>query len=151
MVIYFGADHRGFNLKEYLKEFVKNQGYEIFDVGAAMLEPGDDYPEYARAVGKKVSLDPRGSRGILVCGSGVGMDVAANKFKHVRAAFGASADEVASARHDDDVNVLALGADFLSEEEAAKIVKAFLSTQFAEQSEKYHRRIEEIGEIEGKS
>ncbi|SRR6266481_35124 len=147
MLIYFGADHRGFNLKEYLKDFVKNEGYEIFDMGAKAVDKDDDYPDYARLVGEKITMDPDGCRGILICGSGAGMDIAANKIPRVRAALGMNPDQVMSARHDDNANVLVLAADFTPEDIAAKITKVFLSTPFAGE-ERFQRRIDKIGEIE---
>ena len=147
MIIYIGADHRGFNLKEQIKADLKNQGYEVVDVGAEKYDEADDYPVFAKAVGEKVSLDPDRSRGILICGSGVGVDIAANKFKKVRAGLAISPDQVYSARHDDNVNVLVLAADFIEESEASKMVKTFLATPFGG-DERYKRRVGEISEIE---
>src|SRR3989338_2425374 len=100
MVIYFGADHRGFNLKTALREYVKNQGYETVDAGNSVYDEKDDYPVFAAAVAEKISMDPERNRGIVVCGSGVGVDVVANKFDGVRSALAISPDEVYDARHD---------------------------------------------------
>lgn len=147
MVIYLGADHRGFRLKELLKSYVHNQGYEVFDLGANRYDEKDDYPDFAAIVARKVSVDPELSRGILVCGSGVGVDVAANKFKNVRCALALSTDQIYSARHDDDVNVLALAADYTSDEDAKKIAEIFLATKFGRE-EKYQRRLGKISDIE---
>ena len=79
MTIYIGADHGGFNLKEYLKGILKNDGYDVVDCGASERVEGDDYPDFAAAVAEKVSRAPDQSRGILICRSGFGMDIAANK------------------------------------------------------------------------
>jgi len=147
MVIYFGADHRGFKLKENLKSFLRNQGYEVADLGAASLEEGDDYPDFAAAVAGKVSAEPERDRGILICDSGVGMDIVANKFLGVRAALAVSADQIYGARHDDNVNILCLAADFISEEDAQKIVGVFVSTPFSGE-ERYKRRLNKISQIE---
>lgn len=148
MIISLGADHRGFPLKERIKAFLKDQGYTVNDLGAAALVPDDDYPRYAAAVASEVSKDPVGTRGIVICGSGFGVAIAANKFTGVRAALAMSPDHVYQGRHDDDVNVLALAADFVSEEEAFKIVRTFLATAFDDKDERYARRLREIGAIE---
>ncbi len=147
MIIYFGADHRGFNLKAALRDYVKNQGYETVDAGNAAYDEKDDYPIFAAAVAKKISMDPERSRGIVICGSGAGVDIVANKFDGVRSALAISPDEIYDARHDDNVNVLALAADFTSEDDAKKIVQVFLDTGFSPE-ERFKRRIDEIREIE---
>jgi len=150
MLIYIGADHRGFALKENLKPVLKNLGYEVADVGAAVLTPDDDYPVYAKLVAEKVSASPADVRGILICGSGFGVDEAENKFPNVRSALASSPDHAYQARHDDDANVLAIAADFINEGIAEKMVKVFLATPFAKE-EKYKRRLGEVGEIEDKT
>lgn len=147
MVIYFGADHRGFELKERLKNLVRDQGYEVIDAGAPSYTEGDDYAVYAIAVAKKISLDPVIGRGVLVCGSGAGVDIVANKFKRVRSAVGLSPDQVYAARRDDDVNVLSIAADFTSREDAEKMMGVFLATLFSGE-ERHRRRLEEIEQIE---
>jgi len=153
MTIYLGADHRGFPLKETLKQMLVNDGYDVVDCGATAPVPDDDYPDYAHAVAEAVGKNPgagseSGDRGILVCGSGVGIDIAANKFHGIRSALTAFPDQIYAARHDDDVNVLALAADFTDAETAKKLVKVFLSTPFASNEERYRRRIEKISEFE---
>lgn len=147
MTIYLGADHRGFNLKEHLKQALKNEAYDVVDCGAAALVPDDDYPDCALAVAKKVSADPAQDRGIVICGSGFGVDIAANKVAGVRAGLAMSPDHAYQGRHDDDINVLALAADFVDEPTALKIVKVFLETPFAKE-EKYARRLEKVRAIE---
>ncbi len=150
MLLYFGADHRGFNLKAALVEYVKSQGYEAVDMGAATYDEQDDYPVFAAAVAKKVSMDPERSRGIVLCGSGAGVDIVANKFDGVRSALAISPDEIYDARHDDNANVLAIAADFTSEDDAKKIVQIFLETAFSGE-ERFARRIGEIREIESEN
>ncbi len=147
MIIYFGADHRGFDLKNHLQEFLKNQGYQTADFGAAQLDQADDYPAFASAVAKKISLDPEQSRGVLICGSGVGVDIVANKFPNVRSVLAISPDQVYAARKDDNVNVLSLAADFINRAEAEKILQIFIVTVFAGET-RYRRRLEQIREIE---
>ena len=116
-------------------------------MGNLSYDPSDDYPDFGAAVAGKVSGDPAGSRGVLICGSGVGMDVVANKFPRVRAALGVSLDQVSSARHDDDVNVLVIPADFVAEADAKKMAQVFLATPFAG-DERYRRRIAKISKME---
>lgn len=143
MTIYLGADHRGFALKEKIKQELLKEHYEVLDVGAKMLIAGDDYVDYAAKVAEAIGKDPEKSRGILICGSGFGMDIAANKFPRIRAALPMSADHAYQARHDDDANILALAADFTKEGEAFKIVKTFLTTPFGKE-ERYIRRIKKL-------
>lgn len=149
MVIYLGADHRGFNLKGTLKDFLHEGGYEVVDLGNSTYDEKDDYPDFAVKVAEKVSRSPETSRGILICGSGVGVDVAANKFKNVRSALGITSDQIYAARHDDDVNILSLAADYVGPEDVKKIVQVFLSTPFSAE-ERFSRRIEKISQIESK-
>lgn len=147
MLIYLGADHRGFSLKELIKADVKGQGYDVADMGAETYNEGDDYPLFAKLVGEKIRSDPENSRGILICGSGVGMDIVVNKFKGVRAGFALVPDQVYAARHDDNINALILAVDFIEEPEAKKMVNVFLATPFGG-DERYRRRLQEIAEIE---
>ncbi|MDO8664191.1 MAG: RpiB/LacA/LacB family sugar-phosphate isomerase [Candidatus Liptonbacteria bacterium] len=147
MVIYIGADHRGFKLKESIRDFLKNKGYEVVDMGNANYDQSDDYVDFAKEVAKKVSMDSEKSRGILICGSGVGMDVAANKFKKVRSALALSSDQIYAARQDDNVNILSLAASFINEADAQKIVSVFVETPFSTE-ERYQRRIDKIAQIE---
>lgn len=147
MVIYLGADHRGFELKEAVKQSLRDEGYEVVDMGNAEKVEGDDYVDFAKLVAEKVSRDPLKARGILFCGSGAGVDITANKFRHVRSVLGFSADQVFDARRDDDVNILSLAADYLSEADAKNIVRVFMRTPFAGE-ERHRRRLEKISDIE---
>lgn len=148
MIIYLGADHRGFAVKEQLKEALKNEGYEVMDVGAAALTPDDDYADYAQPAAAKVSEAPSSARAILLCGSGVGMDVVANKFNGVRSVLAMSPDHAYAARHDDDANVLSIAVDFVPADIIMKIVTVFLTTPFGK-DERYERRLQKIAVIEG--
>ena len=147
MTIYLGADHGGFNLKEHLKSVLKNDGYDVVDCGPATHVEGDDFPDFAAAVAKQVSRSPELSRGILICRSGFGMDIAANKFPKVRAVLPMSPDHAYQARHDDDANVLCFAADFIDEAAAENITKVFLSTAFAKE-DRYARRLQKIADFE---
>lgn len=147
MLIYIGADHRGFKLKESLKNYLKSSGYEVVDVGNEQLVPGDDYPDFAALVARKVSLNPENSRGILICGSGVGVDVVANKFKNIRSALALNADQVLSSRNDDNTNVLCFAADYISEEDVKKMTATWLNSPFSGE-ERFLRRLKKIADIE---
>lgn len=147
MLIYIGADHRGFQLKESLKTYLKDSGYEAVDVGNDQYVATDDYPDFAALVGRKVGLDPENSRGVLICGSGVGVDVVANKFKNVRSAFALNPDQAVASRNDDKTNVISFASDYLSEEEAKKILSAWLAAPFSGE-ERHVRRLKKIEDIE---
>ena len=149
MIIYIAADHRGFYLKEIIKQELKKDAYEVIDVGNPESSPDDDYPAFAAAVAEKVSGTGDEVRGIVICGSGFGVDIVANKFNGVRSALAMSADHIRAGRHDDDVNVLSLAADFIQPAQALEITHVFLSTPFVKE-DKYSRRLGEITEIEKK-
>lgn len=135
-----GADHRGYRLKEELKIFLKEKGYEVVDFGT--FDPGPcDYPDIALSLGEAVARS-RVPWGLLICGSGIGMAIAANKLPGVRAAPAYNPELARRSRQDNDSNVLTLGGDFLSLEEAQKILEAWLETPFA--GGRHRRRVEKI-------
>ena len=146
MKVYLGADHRGYEMKEEVARFLFAQKVEFEDMGAEHLDPKDDYTTYAEKVALMVR-DTKGSKGILFCGSGVGVDIVANKFDEIRAAIGKEPKQVVKGRSDDDMNVLVIAADFTTDEEAKKMVTAFLGTKFSGKK-RYKRRLEEIKRIE---
>ena len=148
-MIYIGSDHRGFALKEKLKQWLTEWGHDYEDVGPFEYNKDDDYPKFGEAVAIKVAADA-GSRGILICGSGVGIDVAANKIDGVRAGTISEPEQARSSVHDEDLNVLSLSADFLSEEKAIEVAKAFLGAKYGKE-ERYDRRLEEIKNIESEN
>ena len=137
-VVYLAADHRGFVLKEALKKYLSGEGFSVVDCGAHELKLDDDYPDFAQALAWKVAGDS-GSRGIAICGSGIGMAIAANKIRGVRAAVSRVASDVRVARNDEDINVLCLGSDHMDADQAEKIVGAFLSVP-ASREERHMRR-----------
>ena len=120
------------------------------DVGNDKYIPTDDYPDFAALAAGKVSLDPENSLGILICGSGVGVDIAANKFKNVRSALAFNAEQAAAARSDDNTNVLSLAADYLDEDSAKKILSVWLQTDFSGE-ERHRRRLRKIEDIESRA
>jgi ribose 5-phosphate isomerase B len=145
-MIFIASDHRGFKLKNQLIEFLKLTGREISDLGPFEFDENDDYTDYAAAVAEKVTADPTG-RGIVICGSGVGVAVAANKIRGARAGTIFSPEQAEQAVNDDNLNVLALSADFTPMAEAEKIVMAFLNAKFSD-DERYRRRIQKIKDLE---
>ena len=155
MKIYIGSDHRGFHLKEKIAKWLFEWNYEFEDMGANHLDSKDDYTVYAERVASMMSSHyakaTRGKNkyvfGILLCGSGVGVDVVANKFDGVRASIGKSVGQVKAGRNDDDMNVLVIAADFTKEDEAKEMLKVFLETKF-DQAIRHKRRLEDIKKIE---
>ena len=154
-MIYLGADHRGYALKEKLKLWLEQLGYQYEDCGALEYNKDDDYPDFAELVREKIAQSQRGltsylevkPQGILICGSGIGMAVAANKIKGIRAGTAINPKQIAEAVNDEDLNVLTLSADFISEDQAKAIIKIFLKTTFAG-AKRFQRRLEKIKEIE---
>lgn len=148
-MIYLGADHRGFELKEQIKVWLEEWGEEFEDLGPEAYDKEDDYPDFAAQVARRVSEDPEMSRGILLCGSGVGVDVVANKFKGVRSALIWDDEEelVKQSREHDGSNVLSLPADHLSPEQVQNIVQLWLKTP-GPAEEQHLRRIEKITKLE---
>lgn len=144
MRIAVGADHAGFRLKERLKQELLARGHDILDEGTAS-EDSTDYPDFARAVAEDV-VRGRAERGILVCSSGVGMSIAANKVKGIRAALATNPEEVALTRSHNDANVLALGAKFTPPEDALRLIEVFLATDF--EGGRHARRIGKIQTLE---
>lgn len=128
MKISVGSDHRGYWLKEKLKEILLENGHIVDDVGCEKTE-SCDYPEFAQKVAGKVA-DNTSDRGILICGSGIGMSIAANRFLNVRAALCYNEEAAQLSRAHNDSNVLVLGANFVSPEKAGKILQAWLDTVF---------------------
>lgn len=142
MTVYLGADHRGFAQKEILKQWLTAEGYDVADCGNTVLDPSDDNPLFAIAVAQRVQQDPAGM-GIVCCGSGVGVNIAANKVKGIRCGLLFDPQQTFAARKDDDINVLALASDYTDDESAKQIVKTFLNTPFSGE-ERYRRRIAQI-------
>ena len=146
-MIYIGADHGGYKLKEQLKKFLTKKKLEFLDVGAKSLKVGDDYPDYAKLVAKKVSDNPLRNIGILICRSGQGVCIVANKFTHVRAALVWNTKEAEMSRIDDMSNVLCLPSDYISSKEAEAIVNVWLTTAYSTEA-RHIRRIRKISSLE---
>jgi len=144
MRIVIGSDHAGFFLKEKIKKWLMKRGYEVVDVGTSSLD-SVDYPEYAAKVASMVS-EGKVRRGILICGTGIGMSIVANKFPRVRAALCLNEKMAEMARRHNNSNILCLGGRILSSRKALKIVDVWLSTGFDDG--RHLRRIRKIRKIE---
>lgn len=143
--IAIGADHGGYNLKKPLSDFIRQSGYEVLDIGAFSNEPSD-YPDYAHLVAEKIQ-SKEAWRGILICGSGVGVSVAANKFRDIRAAVCHDTYSARQGVEDDAMNILCLGAKVIGEELAKEIIRAYLQAEFKD-LERYRNRLSRIKEFE---
>lgn len=147
MKIYVGADHQGFALKGRLIDFLKKAGYDVEDEGDNRLDPNDDFPEFAGRVAAAVkSSNDSEPRGILICGSGQGMVMAANRFKGIYAALAWDVQSAKESRNDDNSNVLCLPAHVLSEKELNDIADTWLKTPFAA-APRFVRRLKQIDEL----
>jgi ribose 5-phosphate isomerase B len=142
--IAIGSDHRGYSLKERLKKLLGGDGHEIIDVGTAGTE-SVDYPDYAIAAAEKVA---RGEvdRGIVICGSGIGMSIAANKVSGVRAALCRTVEDASMTRRDNDSNVLALSEKSMNDEWIDDLVHAWIETEF--EGGRHERRVDKITDYE---
>jgi ribose 5-phosphate isomerase B len=145
MKIVVGSDHAGFGLKQDVAESLRNQGYEVLDVGTHSTAPVD-YPDSAEAVGRAV-VDGRAEKGILICGSGVGASVAANKVKGVRAAICHDAYSAHQGVEHDDMNVLVLGGRIVGPALAQELVRAYVGARFSNE-ERHVRRLEKVKALE---
>lgn len=144
MKIYIGADHNGFEFKQELCDFLKRSGYDVVDDGDARLNKDDDYPQFAGRVVSSLLADGNpASRGILICGSGQGMCIAANRFNGIRASLCWNLEEARAARNDDDSNVLCLSSRYLTIQDTLPIVTTWLQTPFAG-APRFKRRIQEL-------
>ena len=142
MRVAVGADHAGFPLKEKLVETIREAGHQIVDCGAERLIPGDDYPDYAERVAVAIR-DGQADRGVLICGSGVGASVAANKFGGIRAALCHDTFSAHQGVEDDSMNILCLGARVVSPSLAEELVIAFLHARFSN-AERHARRLAKV-------
>lgn len=145
-MIYLGSDHAGFALKEGVKQLLDQRGQAYTDLGTTSEEPVD-FTDYAFAVAEKIGASQSGDLGILVCGSGVGMDIAANKVRGVRAALATTPYMGSQSRQHDNANVLVLAGRVLSPEQATEITAAFLDAQF-DGEERHARRVQKIADYE---
>jgi len=147
MKIYIGADHNGFDYKARLTAYLQQNGYEVVDQGGENRDPEDDFPQFAGRVVQAMRGDAEPvTRGILICGSGQGMCMAANRFKGIRAALAWDQEEARASRNDDDSNVLCLSARYLDFDKTVGIVHTWLMTPFAG-APRFKRRIQEMDDL----
>lgn len=144
-LIYVDADHRGFNFKKKLVEWLREKDYQVKDLGKDVYNEEDNYSEIAIKLAEKVVKDK--TKGILLCGSGVGVCIASNKVDGARAALCTNEKQARLAREDDDANILCLSAELVDEEKNLEIAQVFLETVFSSE-EKYIRRINQIKNYE---
>ncbi len=145
MKIYLASDHGGFDYKKQLTDYLNEQGYEIIDCGNNQKDENDDYPDFVRMLATKMQVDPD-SLGIVICRNGVGVSIATNRFGHLRCGLSLSEEHVKSARTDDNINVLALGADYVDWQTTKQIVKVFLETPFSN-LERHTRRLAKVNDL----
>ncbi len=148
MRIAIGADHAGFELKESVREFLRRLGHDVLDLGTHSSTIPDDYPDYAEAVGRAV-LDGRAERGIVICGSGVGASVAANKLPGIRAGLCHDTYSAHQGVEHDDMNVLVLGSRIIGSELAHELVRAFLAARFSNEA-RHVRRLAKVHALEAR-
>lgn len=146
MNVAFAADHAGWPLRARILEELRIAGHEAIDVGTAVMVPGDDYPDAAAAVARAIS-EGRAERGVLVCGSGVGACIAANKVRGIRACMCHDSFSARQGVEDDDMNVLALGARVVGEGLAVELLRDFLGARFSG-AERHRRRVAKIAALE---
>jgi ribose 5-phosphate isomerase B len=153
MKVYLGSDHAGVKLKEDIKKFLDENGYEHEDMGTNS-EESCDYPDYALAVAEKVVAGAEaGDKGILICGSGIGMSIAANKVRGARAALCHNEWTAVKSREHNDANILCIGAKVVESHAAVKMVKVWLKTEFegaGSGGERHKRRADKFSDIEGR-
>ena len=149
MKVAVAFDHRGVKLKGRLVDSIRALGHEVVDLGVDEPEPRVDYPDKARDIGEAV-LSGEATRGVLVCGSGVGASVAANKLAGIRAAVCHDVYSAHQGVEHDDMNVLCLGSEVVGAELAVDLVQTFLRAEF-DGGERYRKRLEKIEEMEGMS
>lgn len=147
MKIFIGADHNGYDYKSELTQFLTQAGHEVVDQGSIGINPEDDFPEYAGKVATAVltANDPQ-ALGILICGSGQGVCMAANRFKGIRASLCWNENEARASRNDDDSNILCLTSRYMSLDEVISVAQTFLATPFAG-APRFTRRIQQLDQL----
>ncbi len=146
MKVAIGADHAGYELKNEMAKFIRGLGYEVTDLGAHQFDASDDYPDLAAPVAREVQAS-KADKGIVICGSGVGASIVANKFKGVRAAMCHDTYSAAQGVEHDDMNVLCMGSRVIGIALAQEIIKAFLKAKL-DTHPRFRRRLEKLLAIE---
>ncbi len=146
MKIYLATDHAAFELKEYIKKRLSEGGYDVEDCGALSFDPHDDYPDIIKIAAQRVAQNP-GSFGVVFGKSGTGEAIVANKIKGVRAVIAFNEENVRLSREHNNANVISIGSQFATNEQAIAFIRLFINTQFSDE-ERHHRRVEKIAQIE---
>jgi len=147
MIIYIGADHNGFYIRNSLIKYLKSAGYDVVDDGDTTYDPSDDFPVFAeKVVNDVLSSNDLDARGILLCGSGQGVCMAANRHKGIRAALGYDRESIRSSRNDDNSNILCLPASIIEKKQANILVETWLNTPFSA-APRFIRRLQEIDQF----
>lgn len=146
-MLYLASDHAGFEHKEQLKQYLDSKGVQFQDIGPEKFDPQDDYPDYAYPAVAR--MDPDEDKAILLCGSGGGMSILANKLRGVRATVAWDEESSKLSRTDDDANVLAIPSRLIDFETVKRVVDAWLGTEFS-QADRHVRRLNKIRELEEK-
>lgn len=149
MKLVIASDHAGFELKEEIRAYLAKAGHDVLDLGAYKVDPQDDYPDFAERVGEAIQ-EGEAPRGILICGSGVGVSIAANKIPGVRAAMCHDTYSAHQGVEHDDMNVLVIGARIVASALAYELVDAFLRAKFISNEERFTRRFRKVLAIEAK-
>ncbi len=145
MTIFIGADHRGYHLKDHLIEFLQAKNIRVEDLGNYEYNPKDDYPLFANKVAEAVLQNPEEYLGIVICGSGAGVSMAANRHTGIYSALALNPEQIQNAREHDHINILALASDYTSIDQAKELVDKFLTTEPNRQA-KYTRRLVMVDE-----
>jgi ribose 5-phosphate isomerase B len=149
MRLVISSDHAGFNLKEEVRAYLTKAGHEMVDLGAFTCDPQDDYPDFAERVGEAIKAG-EASRGVLICGSGVGVSIAANKIPGIRAAMCHDTYSAHQGVEHDDMNVIVFGARIIGTSLAYELVDAFIRAKFISNEERFTRRFKKVLAIEAK-
>ena len=149
MKLVIASDHAGFSLKEEVRAYLAKTTHEVLDLGAFKCEPQDDYPDFAERVGEAIKAG-EAPRGILICGSGVGVSIAANKIPGIRAAMCHDTYSAHQGVEHDDMNVLVIGARIVASALAYELVESFLKAKFISNEERFTRRFKKVLAIEAK-
>lgn len=143
MTIFIGADHRGFELKNKIIEYIQEKNIRVEDLGAFQYEAEDDNPDFGQKVAQAVLQNPKDYLGIVICGSGVGVSIAANRYHGIRCGVGFDEQQVKHFRENDHVNILSIPSDYIDFEKAKKFIDIYI-TAIPKQDKKYQRRIDKF-------
>ncbi len=146
MTIFIGADHRGFEMKNKLIEYLQEKNIRVEDMGNYQYDPLDDNPDFGQKVAQAVLQNLDNHRGIVICGSGIGVSIAANRFKGIRCALGFDENQVQHGVENDYINVLAIPAEYMDLEKTQRLINAFLSAK-QKDDEKYVRRMKKLDTV----